>query len=213
MAFFDWLRKPKPQVPTERPSWTCATTTTADGIRLELPSLTFADVLELWKEDADFRTFWVSSLRSVTDPAFCWETPALTRAMMSAPFECMAINSPALAGQTADSKPFQEHFAIGTTAVTFRSLRGDAVLVAPCPVEAGTNYTHLASFLRTADPENAAGIWQNVARAVESRLGRQPIWLSTAGLGVSWLHVRIDSTPKYYRFGPYKAAPNGSRNG
>ncbi|MGI9175867.1 MAG: DUF6940 family protein [Rhodothermales bacterium] len=24
------------------------------------------------------------------------------------------------------------------------------------------------------------------------------MWLSTAGGGVSWLHVRLDSRPKYY---------------
>jgi hypothetical protein len=30
------------------------------------------------------------------------------------------------------------------------------------------------------------------------------IWISTIELGVSWLHVRIDSTPKYYHYTPYK---------
>jgi hypothetical protein len=29
-------------------------------------------------------------------------------------------------------------------------------------------------------------------------------WLSTSGLGVSWLHMRLDSTPKYYNWQPYK---------
>ncbi len=33
---------------------------------------------------------------------------------------------------------------------------------------------------------------------------KDTLWLSTAGLGVDWLHVRIDSRPKYYRHGPYK---------
>jgi len=27
---------------------------------------------------------------------------------------------------------------------------------------------------------------------------------STAGAGVSWLHVRLDDRPKYYGFKPYK---------
>ena len=30
-----------------------------------------------------------------------------------------------------------------------------------------------------------------------------PVWVSTAGMGVSWLHVRFDSRPKYYRWGEY----------
>ncbi len=34
-----------------------------------------------------------------------------------------------------------------------------------------------------------------------------PVWLSTAGAGVSWLHVRLDDRPKYYGHGPYRTAP------
>jgi len=30
-------------------------------------------------------------------------------------------------------------------------------------------------------------------------------WLSTSGLGVGWLHVRLDSRPKYYTYEPYKS--------
>jgi hypothetical protein len=29
------------------------------------------------------------------------------------------------------------------------------------------------------------------------------MWLSTSGLGVAWLHIRLDSTPKYYQHQPY----------
>ena len=36
--------------------------------------------------------------------------------------------------------------------------------------------------------------------------GAMPTWLSTAGMGVSWLHVRLDSQPKYYGFAAYWAA-------
>ena len=31
-----------------------------------------------------------------------------------------------------------------------------------------------------------------------------PVWLSTNGDGVSWLHVRTDERPKYYTHGPYR---------
>jgi hypothetical protein len=30
------------------------------------------------------------------------------------------------------------------------------------------------------------------------------LWLSTAGMGVSWLHVRLDSSLKYYGYKPFK---------
>jgi hypothetical protein len=28
-------------------------------------------------------------------------------------------------------------------------------------------------------------------------------WISTSGLGVPWVHVRLDSYPKYYQYRPY----------
>ena len=30
------------------------------------------------------------------------------------------------------------------------------------------------------------------------------LWLSTHGKGVAWLHVRIDDSPKYISYIPYK---------
>jgi len=36
------------------------------------------------------------------------------------------------------------------------------------------------------------------------RLSSRPVWLSTAGGGVSWLHVRLDDRPKYYHHAAYR---------
>jgi len=41
---------------------------------------------------------------------------------------------------------------------------------------------------------------------VRQRLGERRLWISTAGGGVAWLHVRLDSSPKYYGFRPYAVA-------
>ena len=46
----------------------------------------------------------------------------------------------------------------------------------------------------------------DVGGAVQRRLGTKPVWLSTAGAGVSWLHVRLDDRPKYYGYAPYRQA-------
>jgi hypothetical protein len=36
------------------------------------------------------------------------------------------------------------------------------------------------------------------------RVNMKPVWLSTAGAGVPWLHVRLDDRPKYCCFRPYQ---------
>ena len=42
------------------------------------------------------------------------------------------------------------------------------------------------------------------ADAVAARLSDRPLWLSTSGAGVAWLHVRLDDRPKYIQHAPYR---------
>jgi hypothetical protein len=35
-------------------------------------------------------------------------------------------------------------------------------------------------------------------------MGEDRVWLSTAGAGVPWLHVRLDDAPKYYGHAAYR---------
>ncbi|WP_391540805.1 DUF6940 family protein [Halomicronema hongdechloris] len=32
----------------------------------------------------------------------------------------------------------------------------------------------------------------------------RPRWVNASGLGVAWLHVRLDTRPKYYQHEPYR---------
>jgi hypothetical protein len=65
-------------------------------------------------------------------------------------------------------------------------------------------YGHLAAFVRGAPAEQREALWRTVGDALSRRLGAKPVWLSTAGAGVSWLHVRLDDRPKYYGHAPYR---------
>lgn len=165
--------------------------------------MTFAEVISLWRDDETFLAEWVAQLAAIPFDAYCLETPPLTKAMLSRPFECVFVDSPVLATLEADAQPFQEHFRKSRASVAFPSLGKDALLVAPSPVSDATCYTHLACFVRTAAKEETDQLWRTVAQALADRLADTPIWLSTAGLGVSWLHVRLDTRPKYYRHRAY----------
>lgn len=86
----------------------------------------------------------------------------------------------------------------------FSSLGGDALLIAPCPGGESSAYAHLGAFVRHAPTERIDSLWQAVGEQLQQRLGHRPVWLNTAGGGVAWLHVRLDDTPKYYAYAPFR---------
>jgi uncharacterized protein DUF6940 len=166
--------------------------------------ISFRQVFLQWRTDKSFRAFWSASLRDVSFDSYCWECPPVTTENSSRAFECVFVSSPLLVGLPSDSSPFAEYFGPVCSVVTFESLGRDALLVAPCPGKQGEDFAHLASFAANACDEQHSAFWKAVGEALERRLGAEPTWLSTAGLGVSWLHVRLDTRPKYYRHAPYR---------
>jgi hypothetical protein len=164
----------------------------------------YASVLEAWESDAVFRAWFLDLLVQAPFEAYCWETPPVTAATRHREFEFVLLESPYLAGKV-DTQSFANHFrGAGDKAVIgFSNLGGDAFLVVPCPAGRATEYGHLAAFVRTASDEQNHALWQAVGGAVRERIGERRLWLSTAGGGVAWVHVRLDSSPKYYGFRPY----------
>lgn len=167
--------------------------------------LSYADVLNHWAGDEGFRAWFNEQLAACSFTAFRWETPPVTRATIQRPFEFVLLDAPEL-DRAADSSDFAEHFrsAGSNRIVTFANLGNDATLVVPVPVGAKTAYAHLGAFVREAPAAQRSALWQGVAEAMEQRLGERPVWLNTAGAGVSWLHVRLDDRPKYYGHAPYR---------
>jgi hypothetical protein len=84
------------------------------------------------------------------------------------------------------------------------NLGGDATLIVPREQADVACYPHLAAFVRGAPLTQQHDLLQKTGAALAQRLRDTPIWVSTSGLGVSWLHVRLDSRPKYYTYTPYK---------
>jgi len=169
---------------------------------------TFAEILRGWQADAAFRALYNALLADVPFAAFRWETPPVTTATLTRPFEFVLLDSPGLAW-TPDPQAFAEHFggAPASGVVEFRNLGGDAIMVVPCPKAAPSAYGHLAAFVREAPEPQRHALWQAVGEVMARRVSGRPVWLSTAGAGVSWLHVRLDDWPKYYGFGPYRLTP------
>jgi hypothetical protein len=167
--------------------------------------LAFEETWNAWRSDESFRAFWIASLCEVPFDAYCWECPPVSDGNRSRPFECVFVSSPSLARMPQDPADFAEHFRPGCSVASFENLGGDAMLVAPCPEHPG-DFAHLASFTATASAARQDALWRAVGEALAARIGPRPLWLSTAGHGVAWLHVRLDSSPKYYRHAAYRKA-------
>ena len=180
------------------------------GRRFEILSggqrLSFRALFALLEGDVRFVDWYTSVIAGCDVPAFFWEHPPLDTRSIDHGAEFVLIEAPALEGLDPEPGPFEPRFAQDPDAdvVVFENLGGDALLIAPCPVGPPEAYPHLAAFLRLAPEAQVRSLWRHAAGALHRNLGRDPRWLSTSGLGVSWLHLRLDRSPKYYQFEPYR---------
>ena len=173
--------------------------------------LTFRDVVDLWadthQDGSLFRAFHCQVLSDISYAAYKWETPCVDSFWFNRPFEFVVLNAPSL-DRPEDPTAFQDQFAMagdGQAIIEFPNIGRNAVLVAPTPSGAAVNHCHLASFIRTCSASNETLLWKQVGLSMLDRVSSTPVWLSTAGGGVAWLHVRLDDRPKYYGYKAYKS--------
>lgn len=170
--------------------------------------LSFQDFLDHLTDDGAFRQFYNQLLADCPWGAYFWEHPPVTQATRSQDYECMLVNSSALAKVVVEANAFAEYFEKDKAVVHFPNLGGDAHLIVPTPMSDVGHYGHLARFVRHAPEEQQQALWQCVGKQMKHAiLPDQRRWLSTSGLGVYWLHVRIDQQPKYYQYRPYADWP------
>jgi hypothetical protein len=192
--------------------WSARTEEIHNGRRVQIcrqdECISFHSYLKLLETDQEFRSWYTDLLSEAGYEAFFWEHPPLCHANIDLEAEFVLLNSPALAGLRPDPGPFSSYFTNDDKIVSFRSLGGDAQLIAPSPFEPLAACAHLAVFVREAPRAQVGELWCEAGKAMRASLGDRKIWLSTSGLGVSWLHIRLDTYPKYYQHRPY-AETNG----
>jgi hypothetical protein len=167
--------------------------------------LRWAAFAEALRSTVDLRRVLIDSLANAEHAAYFFEC-APWLAGLDPAVEWVLVPTRAFDVSTPDPSSFRELLSGATRVTTFANLRGDATLVVPIEDADRAVYGHLASFVRGAPREQVDALLVAVGAALQSVRARSKdtLWLSTAGLGVDWLHVRIDSRPKYYRHGPYK---------
>lgn len=168
--------------------------------------LSYGAVIDAWCDDAAFRAFMVAELAATPFRAFFWETPPIKLSTRDQPFEYVTLEGGGLERRPADPSPFEEHLSKldeSASIATFANLGGDATLVVPKPMGEHWAYTHLGVFVRSAPEAQRPALFEAIGKAMRAAVSETSTWLGTSGLGVSWVHVRLDSKPKYYNFEPY----------
>ena len=184
--------------------------------------LTWLQVLSLWQTTQAFATIFSQALSTLRFPDFFWEAvPVAWEEVRETVFECVIIDADGeLLSRQADSALFDQHLKRGrgsssptrSAIATFPNRRRDAMLVAPRRIGSAerTAYSNLASFVRAAPPGQQAALWAAVAEEFRRALMVQParpLWLSTDGRAVPWLHVRIDTASRHIKYEPYRSRP------
>ncbi|MFN7333868.1 MAG: DUF6940 family protein, partial [bacterium] len=96
--------------------------------------LTYADALELLRNDSNFRTFMTGQLKQSVHTAFRWETPHIQTATSSRDFEFVLLDNPSFTKRRADAETYKSYFAPANDEngiVSFTNLGGDATLIVP----------------------------------------------------------------------------------
>lgn len=175
-------------------------------------ALLWRDALNLCENcDNGFEEGLCRALRSCPFDDFYWECSPVSSQTVSSPFEFVLINARgALRRRRVCPTDFSEHLsnARGQFCTAFPNLGGDAMLVVPTqqPRIHPSVYGDLASFVRGAQQAQIAALWHQVRLTMLEALRGfpdVPLWLTTDGNGVPWLHVRLDLKPKYVKHRPY----------
>ena len=167
--------------------------------------LSFEEVLMLWQGSPDFVLFYRETMKSFEYSGCFWEHPALKLEYVKAPYEAMLLKTENFSKRSIDTQAFSERIHSTSLVECFDNLGRNAKLIVPTLKLDKEVYKQFGSFINGASVEQVNAFFAAVGSELETELanGKQ-IWLNTAGLGVIWLHARLDTRPKYYKIKAYK---------
>jgi len=176
--------------------------------------LTYQEFINLLKsKDKEFLKIFRETLNNATDElsAYFWECIPVSNKTIDKEFEFVATKNEELEKITQNYSAFQGYInqALNNYVTSFLSLHKNATLIIPIPknnANGEVNYKNLKEFTANSSLEQWEEFWQKVGEEMEESLFRAngaTRWLSTSGLNVYYLHVRINNSPKHYVYEEY----------
>ncbi|MFY0674445.1 MAG: hypothetical protein JXQ87_13675 [Bacteroidia bacterium] len=166
--------------------------------------VSFDEVFGLLENNSDFKKQLVDFLSSIEFSAYNIECKPVNIENVNQAFEIVIVPCQELLTKTPDASAFKEHFNDEELTAIFENLSGDAVLISPRPSAQSLNFGHLKAFIENANKEQINDLLTALGEIAAANLGNDDIYINTSGLGVPWLHLRIDDAPKYYQFKAYR---------
>ena len=125
-----------------------------------------------------------------TSPYVNYDSPYEEKIIVNFQLKTLIQNTDAFKQHIKDSN--DEHVT------SFFNLSKSSMLVIPMPRK-GKIFTTLKDFMDNASEKQQQKFWNIVAvKAIEMNKQHGKVWISSHGLGVPYLHIRIDTYPKYY---------------
>lgn len=167
----------------------------------------YKDAILMLQKDEAFINMVIEILKNCKFKSYFFETPPVQiKVYDKIPFEFVLVDAVRLNNIKSDKNAFQQNFTNDFT-VSFENLSKNALLIVPCPRDMDIihQYAQLATFVREAKIDEIYSLLKLTALKMDEVVKKnKPIWLSTSGLGVYWLHMRIDTFPKYYTYFEYR---------
>lgn len=129
---------------------------------------------------------------------FMWNTSVIKNNGNSKFIEKFRVNDKLPIQQNFNS--FKSHIKKSKNkyVTSFYNLNKDTILVVPVH-RRYKNYATIKDFCDNASITQQKYFWKEVAKLIKNIIKKEKyIWVSTHGLGVPYMHIRISNKPKYY---------------
>ena len=131
--------------------------------------------------------------------SFFWETSCVTKSL-STEYKEKYIENNELHKMKQNYQSFAKKINASQhkDVLSFFNLSKTSLLVVPKP-RSNKKFTTLKQFMDNATEKQQKVFWRKVVSCIHKMLKtHDKVWVSTHGRGVPYLHVRIDTVPKYY---------------
>lgn len=162
--------------------------------------MSWEDKIKSWL-DGEIQTYPSDKINK----RFFYETSPITKNMKEK-YQGVFIKSDALDKMKEDYSSFSQNIkkSENSDVTSFYNLSKSAYLVIPIPRKS-KQFTTLKDFMDNASERQQRNLWKEVAQSIIMMLKKyDKVWVSTHGLGVPYLHIRIDTNPKYYQTVKFK---------